>query len=128
MKIETFEDMEMWQKARELSKIVLDITSRGAFSKDYRFRDQIRAASGSAMDNIAEGFEREGNKEFIKFLSYAKGSVGEVRSQTYRALDYAYINESEYQDLLERTKSLSKQLNGFMNYLKNSSYKGSRFK
>ena len=82
MKIERFEDMEMWQKARELSKIVYEITRREKFSKDYRFRDQIRAAAGSVMDNIAEGFEREGNKEFIKFLSYSKGSIGEVRSQT----------------------------------------------
>ncbi len=128
MKIERFEDMEMWQKARELSKIVYEITRHEKFSKDYRFRDQIRAASGSVMDNIAEGFEREGNKEFIKFLSYSKGSIGEVRSQTYRAYDCSYIDKLDYEDLIERTESLSKQLKGFMNYLKSSDYKGSRFK
>ena len=128
MKIERFEDMEMWQKARELSKVVYEITRYEKFSKDYRFRDQIRAASGSVMDNIAEGFEREGNKEFIKFLSYSKGSIGEVRSQTYRAYDCSYIDKLKYEDLIERTESLSKQLKGFMSYLKSSDYKGSRFK
>lgn len=128
MKIEKFEDMEMWQKARELSKIIFDLTGRDAFLKDFRFRDQIRAAAGSVMDNIAEGYEREGNKEFVKFLSYSKGSAGEVRSQSYRAKDFGYIKEEEYLDLIHRTESLSKQIGAFMKYLKNSEYKGSRFK
>lgn len=128
MTINRFEDLEIWKKARELCQIVFTLTSREPFSKDYRFRDQIRAASGSVMDNIAEGYEREGNKEFIKFLSYSKGSAGEVRSQSYRAKDFEYINDQEYLDLKQRTEDLSKQISAFMKYLKNSDLKGSRFK
>lgn len=80
MKINRFEDLEIWQEAREFCKFIFDITSSGPFNKDFRFRDQIRASSGSIMDNIAEGYERDGNKEFIQFLSIAKGSCGEARS------------------------------------------------
>ncbi len=88
MKIDKFEDLEIWQEARELCRYVFKLTSTGLFNKDYKFRDQIRSSSGSVMDNIAEGFERGGNKEFAQFLSIAKGSCGETRSQSYRALDY----------------------------------------
>jgi four helix bundle protein len=80
-KISNFEDLQIWQNARELSKVVYEITKTEPFNKDYRFRDQVRASAGSVMDNIAEGFEREGNKEFLQFLSIAKGSCGETRSQ-----------------------------------------------
>ena len=88
MKIERFEDLEIWQEARELCKYIFFITSSDPFNKDYKFRDQIRASSGSIMDNIAEGFERGGNKEFGQFLFIAKGSCAEVRSQSYRAFDF----------------------------------------
>jgi len=79
MKIERFEDLEIWIEARELCKSVFSITEKEPFNRDFKFRDQIRASSGSIMDNIAEGFERGGNKEFIQFLSIAKGSCGETR-------------------------------------------------
>ena len=86
MNIKRFEDLEIWKEARELCKIVFDITSHGPFSTDFKFRDQMRASAGSTMDNIAEGFDRGGNKEFSQFLSVTRGSCGEVRSQSYRTI------------------------------------------
>jgi len=86
-----FEDITAWQKARELTRLVYEITKNGNFSKDFSLRDQIRRASVSIMSNIAEGFDRGGRKEFIQYLSIAKGSVGEVKSQLYTALDQKYI-------------------------------------
>jgi len=127
MKITRFEDLDLWQDARELCRSIFGLTSKGPFSKDYRFRDQIRASSGSIMDNTAEGFERGGNKEFIQFLSIAKGSCGEIRSQAYRAFDFKYINNDELQQLLNQTINLSKKISGFISYLKKSSYKGEKF-
>lgn len=83
--IKSFEEIEAWQTARSLSKEIFGLTNFGSFSKDYGLRDQINRATGSIMDNIAEGFERGGSKEFIQFLAIAKGSAGEVRSQLHRA-------------------------------------------
>jgi len=127
MKISRFEDLEIWQDARELCKRVFEITSKEPFCNDYRFRDQIRAASGSIMDNVSEGFERGGNKEFINFLSIAKGSCGETRSQSYRAYDFGYIDQETLNELIERTIALSRKIAGFIRYLKKSTYKGSKF-
>ena len=127
MKIERFEDLEIWQEARELCKFVFEISSIEPFSKDYRFRDQMRAAGGSIMDNIAEGFGRGGNKELINFISIAKGSNEEVRSQAYRAFDFKYIGEETLNKLLERTDKISRQSNSFIQYLKKSTLKGPKF-
>jgi len=127
MKIERFEDLEIWKEARELCEKVNGYCSKESFSKDFRLRDQIRSSSGSVMDNIAEGFERNGNKEFIQFLSIAKGSCGEVRSQSYRAFDYKYITQEELDILLEKTIDLSKKISGFIAYLKKSDFKGSKY-
>ena len=102
MTIERFEDLQIWQEARELSKLVFVITSKEPFAKDFRFRDQIRSAAGSVMDNIAEGFGRGGNKEFVNFLSISKGSVDEVRSQAYRAYDFNYISKEILDELVEK--------------------------
>jgi len=127
MKVTRFEDLDIWKDARLLCRRVFEMTARDPFCKDFRFRDQIRASSGSIMDNTAEGFERGGNKEFIQFLSIAKGSCGETRSQSYRAFDYKYLNKEDLQEILDRTVSLSKKISGFMSYLKKSTYKGSKY-
>lgn len=127
MTINTFEELEIWQLARELCKLVKKITDNAPFINDFKFRDQIRASSGSVMDNIAEGFERDGNREFSQFLSIAKGSNGEVRSQLYRAFDYNYINEADLKELLERTETLGNKIGNFMKYIKTSDIKGRKF-
>ncbi len=127
MRINRFEDLEIWQEARSLCQFIFDVTSKGPFNKDYRFRDQIRASSGSIMDNVAEGYERSGNKEFIQFLSIAKGSCGETRSQCYRAMDFGYIDEESLEELIDRTTNLNRKIAGFMSYLKKSTYKGSKY-
>ncbi|PKD43192.1 four helix bundle protein [Rhodohalobacter barkolensis] len=128
MKVERFEDLEIWQLARELCKDVYQITNFGAFAKDFKLRNQIRGSSGSIMDNIAEGFERGGNKEFIQFLSIAKGSCGETRSQLYRSFDYEYITETEFETLVNKAVFISKKISSLMNYLSKSDLRGSKFK
>ena len=128
MTLSNFEDLPIWQKARELSKFVFNITNSGPVEKDFKFRDQIRSSAGSVADNIAEGFEREGNKEFIQFLSIAKGSCGETRSQSYRAFDNQYINNEQLDHLIEKTKEISIDIANFIKYLKNSGIKGNKFK
>ena len=127
MTINNFEDLEIWKEARELCKIIFKMTSKEPFNKDFRFRDQIRAASGSIMDNIAEGFDRDGRKEFIQFLSIAKGSCAETKSQSYRALDYSYINQEDFDILQGKTSLLSNKIRNFMNYLIKSDVKGSKY-
>lgn len=97
--VRDFEELAIFQKARELSKKIYPVTNREGFKSDYRFVQQIRAAAGSIMDNIAEGFERTGNKEFLNFLYIAKGSCGEVRSQLIRANDIGYLTKEEYEEL-----------------------------
>jgi four helix bundle protein len=119
-----FEDLEIWKQGRELCREIYKITHYELFSKDFRFRDQIRAASGSIMDNIAEGFERNGNKEFAQFLYIAKGSCGEVRSQLYRALDNNYIRNDEFDTLNKNATRLSKSISGLIQYLKSSPITG----
>ncbi len=128
MIVQKFEDLEIWQLSKELCKEIFKLSSREPFCNDYRFRDQIRASSGSIMDNIAEGFTRGGNKEFIQFLSISNGSCSEVRSQSYRALDFEYISDSELADILERTDKIIRKTNALMNHLKNSTITGPKYK
>ncbi|MFO7722223.1 MAG: four helix bundle protein [Bacteroidales bacterium] len=128
MTIEKFEDLEVWKESRMLCIRIFQITSSGGFNQDLRFKFQIRNASGSIMDNIAEGFGRGGNKEFINFLSIAKGSNEEVRSQLYRASDFGYISEEQCNEILEMAEILSRRISALMQYLKSSSMKGSKFK
>ena len=123
-----FEDITGWQKARVLCKIINDYTQKRPFSKDFKLISQIKSSSGSAMDNIAEGFERGENKEFSQFLSISKGSVGETKSQLYRALDNEYISESEFQEAYNLADEVGKLTGALMNHLKSSELKGNKFK
>ena len=122
-----FEDLEVFQEARELCKEIYRMTSEEPFNSDYRFVQQIRAASGSIMDNIAEGFERNGNKEFVNFLYIAKGSCGEVRSQIIRAKDVDYINEEKATFLYNKCMTIGKQLSSLALSISNSGYAGKKF-
>lgn len=127
-KAQKFEELEIFQSARDLCKEVYVITKDGEFHKDMRFVQQIHASAGSVMDNIAEGFEREGNKEFINFLYIAKGSCGEVRSQIIRASDVGFIDNDTATRLYNDCISLSKAISKFIKTLKESSFTGSKFK
>ena len=123
-----FEDIAAWQRARELTKDIYTLTSKGEFSRDFGLKDQIRRASVSIMSNIAEGFERSGTGEFKQFLATAKGSAGEVRSQLYVALDQQYISRDTFAQLNSPVTEISKMIAGLMDYLKRSGLKGTRFK
>ena len=126
--ITRFEDLTVWKMARDFSSNIFHITCYEQFSKDYKFKDQIRASSGSIMDNIAEGFERGGNKELLQFLAIAKGSCGESRSQLHRSFDYQYIENEEYETLCQKSIELSKGISAFIDYLKQSEIKGIKYK
>ena len=127
-KIDKFEDLEAWKIAREITREIYKVSKNDLFIRDYGLRDQICRASVSIMSNIAEGFEREGNKEFINFLSIAKGSSGEVRSQLYVALDQNYISETEFNFLYAKTTENSRVISGLIKYLKQTELKGSKYK
>ncbi len=126
--VERFEDLEVWQLAKSVANEIYDLTSVGKFSHDYVLRDQIRRAVVSIFSNIAEGFERNGNKEFVQFLSIAKASCGEVRAQLIFAKDREYITEQQFHLILKNLFSLSNQIAGFLKYLKQSELRGSKFK
>lgn len=126
--IKRFEDLEIWQLARKLSQQIIFISKNTELKSDYRFKDQIKASSGSVMDNIAEGFERDGNLEFRQYLSIAKGSAGETRSQSYRLFDSEYISEEKLKKLVNECEILSKKIANFINYLNKKDFKGNKFK
>lgn len=126
-KAQKFEDLTIFQKARELCKEIYAITKEGEFRKDSRFVQQIHASSGSVMDNIAEGYERDGNKEFINFLYIAKGSCGEVRSQIIRASDVGFIDQETATRLYNDCLNLSKSISKFIKTLKTSGLSGLKF-
>jgi len=121
------EDLKVWVRARELAALVFKLSKLKAFSSDWELRSQINAAAGSVMDNIAEGFGRRGNREFICFLSIASGSLAEVRSQILRANDRAYISSVSLEETLELINLISKMISGLIRYLKQTDQRGQKF-
>jgi four helix bundle protein len=126
--IKKFEDIEAWQKGRELKQAVYCHSKRGEFARDFALRDQIRRAAMSVTANIAEGFERGGNREFIQFLSNSKGSCGEVQDHLYTALDEQYVTEAEFEKLYAQAAEVGRLIGGFMNYLQRSEIRGNKFR
>jgi four helix bundle protein len=117
MTIQRFEELEIWKNARILCRKIRDLSIESSLVKDFSLKDQILRSSGSVMDNIAEGFERDGKKEFIQFLYIAKGSLGETRSQLYRCFDANYLTENQFTELINDCLNLSSQIKKFINYL-----------
>ena len=117
-KIERFEDIQSWQKARQLTNLIYDFTERPKFSKDFRLIGQIQGAAGSIMHNIAEGFDAGSNAEFIRFLKMARRSASEVQSQLYLALDRNYITQEELSEAYNLATEAKRLINGMIGYLR----------
>lgn len=127
-RISKFEELEIWQKAREICQYIELLIQTTNLKSNFSLKDQIDRSSGSIMDNIAEGFERNGNREFIQFLSIAKGSAGEAKSQSYRAFDKKLISEEQHLKLNEMIEIEKNKIGSMMNYLNNCEIKGLKFK
>ncbi|MGJ8683979.1 MAG: four helix bundle protein [Nonlabens sp.] len=123
----TFEDLEIWKIARVICDKVHEVYLLSDLQKDYKLWNQLNGSTGSIMDNIAEGFDRDGNKEFIQFLSIAKASCDESKSQLYRCLDRKYITQIQFDDISAQMENCKKQIAGFMKYLKNSERRGNKY-
>ncbi len=123
MQVKSFEDLQVWQDVRVFVNSIYELTGHEKFKKDYSLKDQIQRAAVSIMNNISEGFERDNNKEFINFLSYSKGSAGEVRSMLYVALDLSYISKEEFDKCYLNAVKIIKQIANFKKYLRNYSVK-----
>ena len=128
MKIKKFEDLESWKKARRLTNGIYEATAAGSFTRDFGLKDQIRRASISILSNIAEGFERGGDKEFLQFLAVAKGSCGEVRAQLYIATDQGYLSQNLFDRLFNEADEIGRLISGLMKYLSRSELKGSKYR
>jgi len=126
--IKKFEDLEIWQMARTLNIKIIPYLKILAETRDFELKNQLDNSAGSVMDNIAEGFERNGNREFIQFLAIAKGSLGEVRSQFYRLFDRELIDKKTFEILQNDCLILGDKIGAFINYLRNSDFKGNKFK
>lgn len=120
MKFNRFEDIDVWIASRNLVKEIYEITERQLLAKDFGFKDQIRRCAVSIPSNIAEGYERKSNKEFIRYLFIAKGSAGELRTQLYLAKDLNYIDEKIFNELIKKSEDISKSLSGFIKYLQST--------
>jgi four helix bundle protein len=125
--VETFEELQMYQRARELINAVYGLTRKKAFAQDFGLVNQIRRSGISILSNIAEGFERGSAKEFIQFLYIAKGSSGEVRAQLQIAFDQKYVNKDDYIQLVDLCRHLSAMISKFITHLKRSDYNGEKF-
>lgn len=126
--IQKLEDLEVWQKARVFAKQIFELLNSGLFAKDFELKNQINRSSGSIMDNIAEGLERGGKAEFINFLTIAKGSCAETRSQLYRGFDRNYFSEDTLKSFLLQAEEIGRMIGGLINYLNKSEFKGRKFK
>ncbi len=126
--IERFEEIVSWKESRILNQVLGDLIDTGKFKHCYRLINQIEGSAGSIMDNIAEGFERGGNKEITQFLYIAKGSCGELRSQLYRALDRKYIMQFEFDNFSQQAMKISSLIQKLINYLETSETKGIKYK
>lgn len=126
--VEKFEDLEVWKSAHEIARLVYEASSRERFARDFALVNQIRRAAISILSNIAEGFERNGDKEFVQFLLVAKGSCGEVRAQLYVALDQSYVDETSFDDIKGKLNETGRMLSGLIRYLRQSELLGSRYK
>jgi four helix bundle protein len=126
--IERFEDLEAWKRARSFAKLIHTVSGDGDFGRDFALKGQIRRAAISIVSNIAEGFERDGDKEFLEYLFVAKGSCGEVRAQLYLAMDYKYITEEEFSQLKMKALELNRIISGLIKYLKQSHFTGKKYK
>jgi four helix bundle protein len=116
----SFEELDVWKNGKKFTVLIYKVTNSKTFSSDFSLRDLLRRASVSIISNIAEGFERNGNKEFIRFLKIAKGSAGEIRAQLYIAFELDYISNSEFKELYEEINLISKQLSALITYLRKS--------
>lgn len=125
--VSDFEELLIYQQSRALAKQVYDITRQGEFKYDTRFVQQMRASSGSISDNIAEGFERQGNREFLQFLYIAKGSCGEFRSQINRAYDAQFISKETYEQMYADCRKLGAGILNFIKSVKSFESKGSKY-
>lgn len=119
MKVKAFEDLQVWQDARAFVKSIYELTALKNLSKDFGLKDQVQRASVSIMNNISEGYERDNNREFIKFLGYSKGSAGEVRSMLYVALDLDYISNDQFKICYDKAVGIITQISNFKKYLRN---------
>lgn len=126
--ITKFEDIQAWQKARTLCKLIGGYIDGDRFKKNFSLIDQIERSSGSIMDNIAEGFERSGNREFLQFLYISKASCGEFRSQIYRVFDRGYITQIEFDEMCQLAIDVISMIQKLTNYLENSEIKGLKYK
>jgi four helix bundle protein len=126
-KVSKFEDLDAWKASREITRLIYSLSSNVLFAKDFALTNQIRRAAISILSNIAEGFERNGDKEFIQFLTVAKGSCGEVRAQLYVALDQGYVDQDSFLTIKSRLEETSRMISGLIKYLKQSEMKGSKF-
>lgn len=126
--IKRFEEMDIWKKSRLMLKLIYLMTNKSEFSRDWQLANHLRKTGISIISNISEGFERDGNKEFINFLSIAKGSCGELRCQLYIALDQNYIDENQFMEISNLATEISKSLKGLILYLQNSDLKGIKYK
>ena len=127
-KIEKFEEIEVWKLARIICQSLENLFNETPLGKNFSLRNQMERSSGSIMDNIAEGYGRGGNQEFHNFLSYSKGSVAELKSQLYRALDKNLITVDQFENMINQCTVTENKIGAFMFYLRKSDFKGLKYK